>query len=358
LSLAIAIDAMGGDHAPREVVRGVVDAARVHKDAKLLLVGIPEKVREELNLAGAAEPNIEVVPAQHVIDMADSPVEALRRKKGSSIEVATRLVREGQASAMVSAGNTGACVAAGTILLGLLPDVRRAGIAVTFHAGSSPVTVIDVGANISSKPEHLIQYGIMASIYAKAVFRTETPRVGLLNIGEEDEKGNSLVKSTHSLFRQSRLNFLGNIEGVEIFRGVCDVIVCDGFVGNIVLKVAEGLAERLVDLFQSTLEQTLRGLSGKLCFVGEPASGEGESGGPMPMLDKKIRGALLSLRERLDYTEYGGAPLLGVNGTMIIAHGRSDARAVTNAVRVARRMVETEVNKHITEEIHALSERA
>jgi glycerol-3-phosphate acyltransferase PlsX len=339
LTLSIAIDAMGGDHAPREVVRGTVDAARGNPDARLLLVGREREVREELTEAGWNGSNIEVVAAEHVIGMGESPVEALRRKRGSSIEVATRLVRTGDAVAMVSAGNTGACVAAATIFLGLLPDVRRAGIAVAFHAGDRPVVVIDVGANVYSKPEHLIQYGIMANLYARSVLGVESPRVGLLNIGEEDEKGNPLTKMTHNLFRRTKLNFLGNVEGVQIFRGVCDVVVCDGFVGNIVLKVSEGLAERLVDLFRTTLEEAFAG--------SDAASGAAAS--------SRLRGAFTSLKDRLDYSEYGGAPLLGVNGVMIIAHGRSDARAISNAVRVARRMAETDVNRNITEEIRAFS---
>jgi glycerol-3-phosphate acyltransferase PlsX len=350
VSFAIAIDAMGGDHAPREVVRGAVEAARLNQDVRLLLVGQAEKIRRELESAelesgepGSARPrpgNIEVVPAEHVIEMSDSPIEALRKKKGSSIEVGTRLVHTGDALAMVSAGNTGACVAAATLFLGLLPEVRRAGIAVSFHAGKSPVVVIDVGANVSSKPEHLIQYGVMASHYARSVLRIESPRVGLLNIGEEDEKGNSLTKSTHNLFKKTALNFLGNVEGVEIFKGVCDVVVCDGFVGNIVLKVSEGLAERLVDLFQTTLERV------------EPADPASESS--RGSIQKHVQGALSNLRAKLDYSEYGGAPLLGVNGVMIIAHGRSDSKAIANAIRVARRMVEMDVNKHITEELQAL----
>jgi glycerol-3-phosphate acyltransferase PlsX len=296
--------------------------------------------------------------------MGDSPVEALKKKKGSSIEIATRLVRTGEANAMVSAGNTGACVAAGTILLGLLPDVRRAGIAVCLHAGSSAVIIIDVGANISSKPEHLLQYGIMASLYARSVLRVENPRVGLLNIGEENEKGNQLVKTTHVLFTKAPLNFVGNVEGVEIFRGVCDVIVCDGFVGNIVLKVSEGLAECLVEQFKSTSEQALRGIPVRAASVVDGGGGtkalfgDMDTADPVATVEKRLRSSVTTMREKIDYAEYGGAPLLGVNGVMIMAHGRSDARAITNAVRVARRMVETDINKHITEEIHALTERA
>jgi len=355
---------MGGDHAPREVVRGALEAARTYPELRLLLVGRPDEVLEEVDLVGGKASSIEVVPAEHVIGMGDSPVEALRRKKGSSIEVATRLVRTGDAAAMISAGNTGACVAAGTILLGLLPGVRRAGIAVCLQAGAHSVVVIDVGANISSKPEHLIQYGIMAGLYARSVLRLENPRVGLLNIGEENEKGNSLVKSTNAMFRKTRLNFQGNIEGVEIFRGVCDVVVCDGFVGNIVLKVSEGLAEQLVDLIRGTVEQVLRSLPARATSVLEGAAipavtfGESESSDPVALLERRLRAAFVSMREKIDYAEYGGAPLLGVNGVMIIAHGRSDAKAIASAVRVAKRMVETDIKRHITEEIHALMEQA
>jgi phosphate acyltransferase len=347
-SRAIAVDAMGGDKAPREAVRGAVQAVRLDPQVRVLLVGREAAVRAELDAAGWSGSGIDIVPAEHVIEMGDSPVEALRRKKGSSIEVAIRLVRSGDAAAMVSAGNTGACVAAATICLGLLPEVRRAGIAVAFDAGARPVVVIDVGANVSSKPEHLIQHGIMANLYARSVLRVENPRVGLLNIGEENEKGNVLTKTTHTLFRDTRLNFVGNVEGVEIFRGVCDVVVCDGFVGNIVLKVSEGLAERLVDLFQSTLRESFVSDLPPVRQPGEAASGDGAGS-----IESKLRGVFKALRQKLDYSEYGGAPLLGVNGVIIIAHGRSDANAIANAIRVARRMAETDVNRLITEEIRA-----
>ena len=325
---------MGGDRAPREVVRGAVEAARHHPDLRCLLVGQQVAVRKELDAVSWTGSNIEIVPADHVIGMGDSPVEALRKKKGSSIEVATRLVKTGEAVAMVSAGNTGACVAAGTILLGLLPEVRRAGIAVTFHAGDRPVVVMDVGASVSSKPEHLIQYGIMASLYARAALDVSNPRVGLLNIGGEGQKGNPLSKATHSLFLKTQLNFHGNVEGVEIFRSVCDVVVCEGFVGNIVLKVAEGLAERMVDLLKQAL---------------------GESFGGEKPDDGSFEKVLSRLRQRVDYSEFGGAPLLGVKGVMIIAHGRSEAKAIANAIGVAKRLAEKNVNKRITEEIRAVS---
>jgi phosphate acyltransferase len=360
LSLAIAIDAMGGDHAPREVVRGVVAAARLYPDTRLLLVGREAEIRKELQQAGAGNLSIDVIPAEEIVEMGDSPVESVRKKKKSSISVATRLVASGQAVALVSAGNTGACVAAATLLLGLLPEVRRAGIAVAFHAGDRPVVVIDVGANIASKPEHLLQYAIMASLYSRNVLGVENPRVGLLNIGEENEKGNSLAKTTHGLFRKTRLNFVGNVEGVEIFRDVCDVVVCDGFVGNIVLKVSEGLAERLGELFRHTLEKTLDSAAARLSRATVAAGIPGalapsdEGAAPViPGLAKELLASFKSLREKLDYSEYGGAPLLGVNGVMIIGHGRSDARAIANAIGVARRMIEMDFGRRISEEIQA-----
>jgi glycerol-3-phosphate acyltransferase PlsX len=334
---AIAIDAMGGDRAPREVVRGAILAAREQPEVPLILAGDEARVREELRLGEWSGSNIEVVHSKNVIDMTDSPVEALRRKKDSSIEVATRLVKDGRAFSVVGAGNTGACVAASTLLLGLLPDVKKAGIAVAFITGDTRVVVIDVGANVAAKPEHLIQYGIMASIYARGILGVDRPRVGLLNIGEEEKKGNTLVKSSHALFQKSRLNYVGNVEGVELFRGVCDVVVCDGFVGNIVLKTSEGMAERLIGLFHQVLGEAI----------------DAESRGAA--LGRTLREAMGRLEKKLDYSEYGGAPLLGVDGVTIIAHGRSDARAIYNAIRMARRMGELDLNSRISEELRALT---
>jgi glycerol-3-phosphate acyltransferase PlsX len=396
LNAAIAIDAMGGDQAPREVVKGAILAARHLPEVPLLLVGKEEQVRAELDLAHWKGESLRVIPAEHVIEMGDSPVEALRRKRGSSIEEAVRLVREGQASAVVSAGNTGACVAASTILLGHLPRVKRAGIAVAFYAGHRPVVVIDVGANVAAKPEHLMQYGIMASLYAREILGVDNPRVGLLNVGEEDEKGNRLAKETYGLFQRTSLNFVGNIEGVEIFQGACDVVVCDGFTGNIVLKVSEGLAERLVALFKTVLERSVAEVAGEMGVGGEmglpeeagftaeagfaeeggfakgkgaslkSAGRAGGSGGKavvesellgLGKLENLLRRSLGALHERLDYAEYGGAPLLGAKGVVIIAHGRSDSKAIFNAIRAAKRMSELDINRHISEELRAFSEQ-
>jgi glycerol-3-phosphate acyltransferase PlsX len=334
---------MGGDHAPREVVRGAVLAAQEMHDVDLHLVGVEDDVRRELEGAGWAGDSIQLVPAADVIGMGESPVEALRKKRDSSIARALALVRSGRASSFVSAGNTGACVAAATLCLRALPEVKKAGIAVAFHVGAKPVVLLDAGANVEARPEHLFQYGVMAALYATEILGVENPRVGLLNIGEEGAKGNRLAKETHDLFRRSGLNFYGNIEGVEVFQGRCDVVICDGFTGNIVLKVSEGIAERLVGMFQQALQDAFVG-----ALDGVAARGVRE----------RIDSAMASLQERLDYAEFGGAPLLGVNGTVIIAHGRSHARAVFNAIRVAKRMADVDINGRIVENIRRLGRLA
>ena len=344
----VAVDAMGGDRAPSEVVRGSIKAARAHPESlRLLLVGKPDALEAELRSLGWDGDNLDIVPAHEVIEMGDSPVVALRKKKGSSIEISVNLVRDGRADAVVSAGNTGACVAAGTLRLGLLPEVRRAGIAVVFTPGPQPVVVIDVGANINAKPDQLLQYGIMASLYARKIIGVESPRVGLLNIGEEVEKGTSFAKATHALFARSALNYAGNVEGVDIFRGGCDVAVCEGFMGNVVLKVSEGLAECLLSLFKESAAGVVRELMS--------SQGDGVSEQAVAKTEHALANALRGLLGKVDYSEFGGAPLLGVNGVVIIAHGRSDAKAIASAIHVSQRMAEADLNRHITEEIRAFS---
>lgn len=339
MTISIAIDAMGGDRAPREVVRGAVQVAREVDDLALFLVGRDDTVREELEAAEWDGNSIEIVPAESVIEMGDSPVEALNKKRGSSIEIAMRMVREGNAQAFVSAGNTGACVAAGSLIARRLPAVKRPGIAVVFNTGRRAVVVIDVGANVACKPEHLIQYGVMATIYSEEILGQSSPKIGLLNIGEEDQKGHELAKTTHGLFRDTSLNFVGNCEGSEIFKGDLGVIVCDGFVGNIVLKVAEGLGEHLLKLFVDSIQE------------GVASYGQSEEVTPF------IKESLSKLMREVDYSEYGGAPLLGVDGNVIVAHGRSDSKAIANAVKVARRMTELNLNSRITAELQALSKK-
>ena len=334
---------MGGDHAPDEIVEGAVQAAREMPDTRICLVGREQPIHQRLEALDYSGNNIAVCPAEHVIEMGDSPVEALRKKRGSSIEEAVKLVRSEEAHAFVSAGNTGACVVAAQLGLGLLPKVKKPGILVTILAGDRPVSVIDAGANVTPKPIHLVQYGIMGSLYSSEIINIDNPRVGLLNIGGEDRKGNRLVKATKLLFEETQLNFRGYVEGDEIFRGSCDVIICDGFTGNAVLKVSEGLAERLMSVFHQVLESSL----GSAEAAADGVSDEERSGSAADLL----RLSLLNLRRKVDYSEYGGAPLLGVNGVVIVAHGRSDAKAIFNAVKVAKRMVDVNINRDITERI-------
>ncbi|HID24596.1 MAG TPA: phosphate acyltransferase PlsX [Planctomycetaceae bacterium] len=286
---------------------------------------------EEIRNAGQSPPsNLKLVHATQVVSMDEAPVSAVKHKIDSSIVKSVSMVAAGEADAVVSAGNTGAFVAAAQMLLRRLKGVKRPGIAATFPSLSGVCTVIDVGANIKCKPEHLYQYGVMASLFTREVVGRKEPRVGLLNIGEEDAKGNELVKQTRELLADSALNFVGNVEGRDIFRGECDVIVCEGFVGNVVLKVSEALAESLMDMLRAgTKKDVWCSLGLALC---------------KPVLD--------DIQNRIDYSEYGGAPLLGVDGICIICHGRSDARAIANAVREAARFSQHQVNQQIVEELH------
>jgi glycerol-3-phosphate acyltransferase PlsX len=327
--MRIAVDAMGGDHAPREIVAGTVQAAREFTDVQFILVGDKDAVEREISVSqGVGLSNISVQHSPQVVGMGDHPTEALRGKRNSSVTMSTSLVARGEAQAVISAGNTGAAVACATVLLKPLPGIKRSGIAVSFPTHYGPVVAIDVGANIHCKPIHLLQYALMASVVSEHLLGVRNPRVGLLNIGSEDEKGNELVKETRRLLGEHpRLNFVGNIEGYDIHRGKCDVVVCEGFVGNVILKVAEGLSSSLLQDVQSELEQAFPGRR------------------------NEYADALRKLRIRNDYAEYGGAPLLGVDGICIIAHGTSNARAIYNALRVARGFEGKQVNERIAEAV-------
>ena len=349
MSNPIAVDAMGGDRAPTEVVRGAVRAVEEVAGLRVELVGPEADIQSELERVGYKGGSVTVVPASEIIGMGESPVEAVRNKKDSSIVVGLKRVRDGHASAFVSAGNTGACVAASSLLLRTLPEARKAGIAVELKVGEKPLILMDVGANVEARPEHLVQYGVMASLYASRIHGVENPSVGLLNIGEEDAKGNRLAKQTHDFFASSDLNFQGNVEAGELFRGRCDVAVCDGFTGNIVLKLAEGLAERLFQLFEDGAEEVVSGLA---------RSSDSAGGEPDPELTKLAQHSLAELGRKIDYAESGGAPLLGVNGTVIISHGRSGARALSNAIRNANNMAEVDINSLIVENLKALSQQS
>lgn len=317
--MAIAVDAMGGDHAPEAPVRGALRAGDI-PGMPLLLVGRKEEVAPLLARAGSgAAPagGVEVVDAPDRIAMDEHPVEAVRRKPGASLVVAARLLREGRADALVSAGNTGAVLAASLLHVGRLPGVERPALAVVLPLFEGPLVLIDAGANVDCRPGHLLQFGLLGSAFARVLLGIARPRVGLLNIGEEPTKGNEAAQEAHRLMAERVQGFVGNVEGKDLFAGACDVAVCDGFVGNVLLKSMEGFASAL-------LQQIRR------AALASPA---GRLGGLL------LRPALSGLRERLDYRSHGGAFLVGVRGVVVVAHGRSDERAMESAVRLAARGV-------------------
>lgn len=323
----IAVDAMGGDHAPRVIVEGALLALQYGyvQPGEVILVGQKNTLLEIKCEKGMTVADLEILDASQIVEMNETPIDALRKKKDSSIVKALNLLKGREADAMISAGNTGAVVAGSIFSLGLLKGIRRPGIGVLFHSLAGACTIIDVGANIHCKPMDLFQYGWMAAGYMRYMMGIDTPRIGMINIGEEDEKGTILLRETRTLFESSPLNFIGNIEGQDIFQGKCDIIVCDGFVGNVILKVSEGLGSYLQDALMD--------------FMRKEADGQEERN-----LWQKVFNDVIGL---LDYAEYGAAPLLGVNGTVFIGHGRSDSRAICNAIRVARISVEQNVNEHI-----------
>src|SRR5690349_7278073 len=327
--ITVAVDAMGGDHAPRPEVEGSVLAAR-ELGVRVLLVGQPGVVRSELAKHAAPNLPIEIVPASEVITMTDHPAQAFRRKKDSSVHVAARLVREAKADGLVSAGNTGAVMTVSRFLLGALESVDRVALAAPFPNAKGGVSVLlDVGANVDSKPEHLVQFAVMGEIYYRATFGHKRPRVGLLSVGEEEIKGNELTREVYTRLKKSPVHFVGNVEGGDLFSGEVDVIVCDGFVGNIALKICEGLAVQLFGLLRKSMKSSLI-----TQFAG--------------MLSQN---ALRALKKTIDYTEYGGAPLLGVRGVCVIGHGRSNANAVKNAIRVVAGLARANVNAKIEQEL-------
>jgi phosphate acyltransferase len=334
--ITIAVDAMGSDQAPRPEVEGSVLAAR-ELDVRILLAGQPAAIKAELNRYARRVSNVEIVAASEVIGMNDAPMQAYRKKKDSSAHVTTRLVRTGQAGALVSAGNTGAVMAVARFGLGLLPSVDRPALAAPFPTARGGASVlIDVGANVDSRPAHLVQFAVMGEIYYRAIFGTRRPRVGLLSIGEEETKGNELVRETFNRLKTLPINFVGNVEGREIFAGNVDVIVCDGFIGNIALKISEGLAQHIAAWLKQALKSTLAAQLGAVLS----------------------RSAFQQFKKKIDYSEYGGVPLLGVRAPTVIAHGRSNANAIKNAIRVAAEMVRTKVNEKIEQELSVPAARA
>src|SRR5262244_690794 len=327
--ITIAVDAMGGDNAPRPEVEGSVLAAR-ELGVRVLLVGQPNVVRAELARHAAPSLPIEIIPASEVITMNDHPAQAFRRKKDSSVHVAARLVREAKADGMVSAGNTGAVMTVARFLLGTLESVDRVALAAPFPNTRGGVSVLlDVGANVDSRHEHLLQFAVMGEVYYRATFGSRRPRVGLLSVGEEEIKGNVLTREVYTRLKKSPVHFVGNVEGGDLFNGRVDVIVCDGFVGNIALKICEGLAVQIFEVLRKSLKSSLMSQVGALLS----------------------QGAFKGLKQKIDYTEYGGAPLLGVRGVCVIGHGRSNANAVKNAIRVAAGLARARMNDSIEEEL-------
>jgi glycerol-3-phosphate acyltransferase PlsX len=323
---------MGGDKAPAAILKGCWDAVPLLESGdEILLVGDERVIQDGLAaspLSADQKKHFRIVATTQVVEMDDSPVEAIRNKPDSSIAVMCKLAAKGEADAVISAGNTGACVAAAQLRMRTLKGVSRPGIAVILPTFHGPVFVCDVGANPEPKPMHFEQYALMTAAYATAVAGIENPRVGLLSIGEEDAKGNAMVKEARKLMRDEPLiNFVGNVEGKDVFKGVVDVVICDGFVGNILLKFTEGISE---GLFQTILAE-----------LAEFA----------PDLLEQFKPTMKKIYAKHDWQEYGGAPLLGVGGYCLICHGRSDARAIMNAIRVAKQLVASGVNEKIVEKI-------
>ena len=334
--MRIAIDAMGGDNAPEAIINGAIESIEhLEKDDRIVLVGQRQVIERELKSQKFPADMIDIAEATEIIGMNESPIEALRKKRRSSIAVMARMASKGEADAVISAGNTGACVAACQLRMRNLPGVNRPGISVVLPTFEGPVAMCDVGANISCKPINLYQYAVMASMYAEYILGIEKPRVGIMSIGEEEAKGNELVKKAREMIKSdSNINFIGNIEGRDVFQGTCDVAICDGFVGNVVLKLTEGVVEGLFKAIKHELMQTSK------------------------LLALKFKSVATEIYRKYDYHEYGGAPLLGVNGTALICHGSSKARTIKNAVVAAKEFHTKKINDRITEYLANASVRS
>ena len=330
--MKIALDAMGGDQDPELLIDGALRALRRNRGLSIILLGPEDLLKERIaqctdsgNVAG----RLLVEHAPQTVTMEESPVEAIRKKKDSTIMRGFDLVKSGQADAVVSAGHSGATMAAAIRKLGRLEGVSRPGIASLFPTRKAPVMLMDIGANVDCRPQHLFQFAVMASSCYALLQNRRNPRVGLLSIGSEPGKGNALVKETHELLSQSNLNFVGNVEGRDVYGGELDVVVCDGFVGNISLKISEGLAEAATQMLKDEIMKSFQAKIGYLF----------------------IRKAFTAFRKRVDYAEYGGAPLLGINGIGIICHGSSSSVAICNAIGEAAKLVENKVNDSIVQSL-------
>ncbi|MDI6865207.1 phosphate acyltransferase PlsX [Thermodesulfovibrio yellowstonii] len=331
--LKIAVDAMGGDFAPEVNILGAYEVVQ-DIEVEIILVGDEKKIKSFLPEKKETKGTISVIPSDDVIQMDENISSAIRRKN-TSMRKAVELVKAGKADAVISAGHSGAMMALSFLLLGKLPNVERPAIATVMPCLKGHFILLDAGANVDCKPEHLVQFAFMGEAYHKALFNSQSPKIALLSIGEEGSKGNELTKEAFKLLKSSRLNFIGNIEGKDIFFGQADVVVCDGFVGNIVLKVGEGLAEALMKMLKREIADII---TGKLGYM-------------------MIKPAIKSFRKKVDYSEYGGALLLGINGTSIICHGRSSAKAIKNAIKVATEMVKKQIYTRISESLNQTEER-
>ena len=333
--MKIALDAMGGDFGPPNIVSGAVLALNEYPHIrKLFLVGDTPKIEGELKKHACNDRRIEITHATQVVEMSDGAVTAVRRKKDSSVSRAVDLVKKGDANAIVSAGHTGAAVAATTIKLRTLPGIDRPGIAAVLPTETNVFVLIDAGANSDARAEHLLQYAIMGSVYSRHVLKYKNPTIGLMSIGGEDVKGSDLTKEVFKMLKRSDLNFRGNIEGHDLFENPVEVVVCDGFVGNVILKTCESIAGAIFKWLKHELTQSKMRMAGAYL----------------------ARNAFLTIKRKTNYEEYGGMPLLGVNGICIIAHGASTPLAIKNALRVAAESIEQQVNPHIIEEVRRYNE--
>ncbi|MEC9488984.1 MAG: phosphate acyltransferase PlsX [Halanaerobium sp.] len=323
----IVLDVMGGDLAPDVNIAGALMAVG-ELDIQVLLAGDRDRINHLLEGHTYDESGVKIIHAPDVIGMDEHPVRAVRRKKESSIVIGSEIVGRGEADAFVSAGNTGAVLAAGIFKIGRISGIERPAIATVLPTPEGPTLLIDAGANVDCKPQHLADFARMGSIYAREVLEIANPRVGLLSNGEEEEKGNQLVLNSSPLIEECNINYIGHIEGRDIFSGMVDVVVCDGFVGNVVLKLTEGVAKGIFSMLKGAITTGLKNQLGALL----------------------VKPALKGVAARMDYTEYGGSPLLGVKKTAIICHGSSDAKAIYNAIKVADKIVSSGINEIINEE--------
>lgn len=327
-NIAIAVDVMGGDHGPSEVIKGCIQAAQENRRADIILLGPEEVIQSELEEQGRPE-NIQIEPAEQVIEMGEEPAWAVRHKSKSTIVIGNRMVKEGRAEAFVTAGNTGAVMAAALLIMGRIKGISRPAIAARFPLRKGDIYLLDGGANAECKPENLLEFAIMGNSYLSSVMKIDNPSIGLLSIGEEKSKGNDLTKDAYPLLEKSGLNFYGNVEGRDIAKGTTNVVICDGYTGNIVLKLSEGLVAELLAELKTVINSSFLGKIGGFF----------------------LKPGLMKMKKRLNYEEYGGALLLGVNGVCVICHGSSPAKAIKNAILLAANAVEGGVVSKIKDDL-------